>query len=86
MIELLIEELFQPASKEEQDARKPFNKGDRIEMIEMYDDFDPILPGSQGTVTEVDYQYAWDQWHLYVVWDSGRCLTVIYPKDKIKKI
>ena len=58
----------------------PCKEGDRIRLIEMPDDPCPIPPNSEGTVDRV--QPLWDnQIQIGVKWDSGRTLSLIYPKD-----
>ena len=61
-----------------------YNEGDRVEMVSMGDDPDPILPGTKGTVTHYTKCFGFDQ--LGVVWDNGRALSVIFPEDEVRKI
>jgi hypothetical protein len=71
--------------------------GDRIELIEMgpeddgRPDPDPILPGAQGIVEEVQKDIhdhpSRAPWHqVHVRWDSGRTLSLSLPKDRFKII
>ncbi len=53
-------------------------KGDRIRLIEMPDDPDPIPPGSEGVVIEVtEGPLA----QIIVKWDSGRSLSLVPGMD-----
>ncbi len=57
-------------------APKP---GDRIRLLSMHDDPDPIQPGTVGTVVSVA---ALDTWHqIDVAWDNGRTLMLVSPPD-----
>jgi hypothetical protein len=64
-------------------------EGDRIELVSMPDDPDPILPGTQGTVTwdggmvtMFDRPYQ----QVSVKWDNGRTLGLAIPPDVVKVI
>ena len=59
--------------------------GDRIEMVRMNNDPDPIPPGTKGTVDFVS-KTPWDDVQLGVKWDNGRTLSVLLPEDSIRKI
>lgn len=62
-----------------------YKVGDRIELIRMGDDPDPIAPGSQGTIdyiNDADPNFA----QIGVKWDSGRSLLILPQYDKIRKI
>ena len=57
--------------------------GDRIRLVAMADDPDPIMPGQTGTVTGVA-QHGCDEstWHqIDVAWDNGRTLMLVCPPD-----
>jgi len=58
--------------------------GDRIRLIAMPDDLDPIPVGSTGTVTFVNGhgsgERAWSQ--IGVDWDNGRKLMLAVPPDE----
>ncbi|KKM95785.1 hypothetical protein LCGC14_1184810 [marine sediment metagenome] len=62
--------------------------GDRIEMVEMPLDPDPVAAGSIGTVHDVyvfgDGLDAWEQ--VWVAWDSGRKLALAVPPDVVRVI
>ncbi len=68
--------------------------GQRIRLIEMPDDPDPIPPGSEGTImgvrdlcTPTDGYYSrYREAQIDVDWDSGRTLMLIYPKDRFEII
>ena len=57
--------------------------GDHIRMIEMPNDPDPILPGSEGVVVDVtDGPLA----QIIVDWKNGRSLTLIPGVDRFEII
>lgn len=62
--------------------------GDRIRLVAMPDDPDPIPTGEVGTVIEVtrhgDGKNAWHQ--VDVDWDHGRTLMLTMPPDRIEII
>jgi hypothetical protein len=58
--------------------------GDRIKLIAMPDDPDPIDIGSHGTVRDVTPFEAWT--HVFVHWDSGRTLDLSIPPDVVEVI
>jgi hypothetical protein len=57
--------------------------GDRIELLHMGDDPDPIAPGTQGTVDHIGGTIN-GQTQIGVDWDSGRSLMVLLPGDSIR--
>lgn len=61
--------------------------GDRIELVSMPDDPDPIPAGTRGTVeriTEVHWPQPYLQ--LWVQWDNGRTLMPCVPPDVVRVI
>lgn len=62
--------------------------GDRIRLIFMDDDPDPIQPGQLGTITYVNVVYSGsEQWMQIVVdWDNGRKLMLACPPDRFEII
>jgi hypothetical protein len=62
--------------------------GDRIELVKMTDDPDPIEPGTQGTVDFLSelFERPTKQWQIGVKWDNGRTLGLITPPDKYRKL
>lgn len=58
--------------------------GDRIRLIAMPEDPDPIPPGSTGTVTAVRQHRTWAQ--VDVDWDNGRKLMLAVPPDQFETI
>lgn len=68
-------------------ARMP-QPGDRIRLLAMPDDPDPIPTGEVGTVIEVtrhgDGKNAWHQ--VDVEWDNGRNLMLTLPPDRIENL
>jgi hypothetical protein len=59
--------------------------GDRIELLHMDNDPDPILAGSKGKVTHVNRLWD-DTWQIAVDWENGRTLTLVHPEDRFKVI
>lgn len=56
--------------------------GDRIELIEMRNDPEPIKPGTQGTIESIMPLFGKHQ--VIVEWDDGRGLMLILPDDKYR--
>lgn len=59
-------------------------KGDRIRMLSMPQDPDPIPAGSLGTVVDVREHHNWTQ--VDVDWDNGRTLMLTMPEDRVEII
>jgi len=62
-------------------VRKQYPKGSRVELISMNDPYSSLKPGDQGTVDFVD-----DTATVFVVWDNGSTLGVVYGEDYVVKI
>jgi hypothetical protein len=58
--------------------------GDRIRLVSMTDDPDPIPTGALGTIVGVYPQRGWTQ--VDVNWDSGRSLMLTIPPDRIELV
>jgi hypothetical protein len=58
--------------------------GDRIRLVAMPDDPDPVPSGTAGTVTAVRQHGTWAQ--VDVAWDNGRTLMLVVPPDQCKVI
>lgn len=62
-------------------------KGDRIRLVRMDDDSDPIPPGSEGTVTHVEDLTDIRLDHTVDVdWDNGQLGLLVIPPDVIEVI
>jgi hypothetical protein len=65
--------------------------GDRIELIHMPNDPDPIPAGTQGVVTDINFRSDTDQTaklrdQISVEWDNGRSLMLIQGVDRYRVI
>ena len=61
--------------------------GDRIRLVAMHDDPDPIPTGQLGTVVGVRSHAGKPPWHqIDVAWDSGRTLMLVSPPDRFEII
>ena len=58
--------------------------GDRIRLVHMVDDPDPVPVGTIGTVTEIHIHSDWTQ--IEVSWDNDRMLMLVSPPDKFEII
>jgi len=61
--------------------REYYMHGTRVELILMDDPYSKLKPGDQGTVSCVD-----DTGTVFVNWDCGSSLGVVYGVDEIRKI
>lgn len=66
-----------------------FTKGDRVRLVSMVDDPDPIEPGSEGLVlhtTELHFRGEPPQEQVSVSWDNGRSLSCVVPPDVLVRV
>ena len=61
--------------------RKRYPKGTRVELVSMDDPYGKLKPGDRGTVDFID-----DAGTIFVSWDCGSHLGVIYGEDRIRII
>ena len=63
-----------------------FIPGDRVVLVNMADDPDPVPAGATGTVTHVT-ELSWSdppgQLQVSVNWDNGRTLSCLVPPDVV---
>lgn len=60
-------------------VRARYPVGTRVELVSMNDPYSKLKPGDQGTVRSVD-----DTGTVFVGWDCGSGLGVVYGEDKIR--
>ena len=67
---------------------RPTKPGDRIRLVEMLDDPNPVAVGALGTVRAVaDIGVAGKaEFHVAVDWDNGRTLSLVCPDDKFEVV
>lgn len=70
-----------PSHAAVQHLRKIYPKGTRVELIRMNDPYTILKPGDRGTVSCVD-----DTGTVFVDWDNGSSLGVVYRVDHIRRI
>lgn len=70
-----------PSSETVNRLREQYPKGTRVELISMNDPYAKLKPGDRGTVSMVD-----DIGTVFVDWDCGSGLGVVYGEDHIRKI
>ena len=58
--------------------------GDRVRLVSMTDDPDPIPAGTTGTVAGAYPQSDWTQ--VDVDWDNGRSLMLSIPPDGVERL
>ena len=67
------------------DRKPPFQTGDRIRLVSMAQDPDPIEAGAEGTVI-IEPVHFQGSWNVTVDWDNGRSLSLVTPPDVAIKI
>lgn len=70
-----------PNQKTVERVRKMYPKGTRVELICMDDPYSRLKPGDKGTVRLVD-----DTATVFVNWDCGSGLGVVYGADRVRKL
>ena len=61
--------------------RRQYPQGARVELVRMNDPYTTLKPGDKGTVSCVD-----DTGTVFVNWDNGSSLGVVYRVDHIRKL
>lgn len=61
--------------------RNLYPTGCRVELVQMDDPYSKLTPGDQGTVTSVD-----DAGTVFVRWDCGSGLGIVYGVDRVRKL
>ena len=62
-------------------VRRMYPTGCRVELISMDDPYSSLTPGTKGIVSSVD-----DTGTVFVDWDNGSGLGVVYGVDWIRKL
>jgi len=75
-------------ANERRQKAAPVRAGDRIRLVAMQHDPDPIQSGELGTVTACRRNSGGqDAWHqIDVDWDNGRTLMLVAPPDEFQII
>ena len=61
--------------------RKQYPADTKVELVSMDDPYTKLRPGDRGVVTFVD-----DTGTVFVRWDNGSTLGVVFGVDRIKKL
>lgn len=66
----------------------PGKAGDRVKLVFMPNDPDPIPPGTEGTVLScTELHWGHDiQTQVHIAWDNGRSLSCVCPPDYLEVI
>ncbi len=70
-----------PSRETVERVRKMYPKGTRVELVQMNDPYSRLKPGDRGTVRFVD-----DVATVFVDWDSGSGLGIVYGEDRARKL
>lgn len=70
-----------PSRETVERIRKMHPTGCRVELISMDDPYSSLTPGTKGIVRSVD-----DTGTIFVDWDNGSSLGVVYGVDWIRKL
>jgi len=63
-----------------------FKVGDKIELVQMDNDPNPIPAGTKGKITGVNPTPWPGELQVHVAWENGRTLMLIHPEDKFRVI
>ncbi len=70
-----------PSRETIEQLRKIYPTGCRVELVTMDDPYSKLTPGDRGTVRMVD-----DTGTVFVGWDKGESLGIVYGIDRIRKV
>ena len=65
-----------PSREEIESLRARYPQGSRVKLGVMRDPYDPVEPGTMGTLVSIDAVGT-----FHVNWDNGRTLGVVYGED-----
>lgn len=71
----------QPSKDELKRLKEEFPGACRVELVSMDDPYEEMEPGTQGTVLFID-----DMGTIFVEWDNGSSLGVVFGVDIIRRI
>jgi len=60
--------------------------GQKIELLEMENDPNPIPRGTRGVVVGINSTCCRGELSIEVIWENGRTLNLLYPEDKFREI
>lgn len=70
-----------PSKEKVEGLRKSYPIGTRVQLVQMVDPYTKLKPGALGTIDFID-----DTGTIFVNWDLGSSLGVVYGVDRLKKI
>jgi hypothetical protein len=70
-----------PSKETVERLRERYPEGTLVELVSMDDPFSKLKPGDRGRVSDID-----DTGTVFVAWDSGSGLGLVYGVDSFKKI
>ena len=70
-----------PTKEQVNRVREMYPNSTRVELVSMSDPYTTLVPGNQGTADHVD-----DTGTLFVNWDCGSRLGVVYGEDRVKRV
>lgn len=70
-----------PSRETVEKIRKMYPTGSRVELIQMDDPYSHLKPGDKGTVRSVD-----DTGTIFISWDNGSGLGIVYGIDQVRKL
>lgn len=65
-----------PSRETVEAIRRQYPEGTRIQVVQMHDRYNPVPPGTKGTVRMVD-----DMGTIHPIFDNGRTLGLIVDAD-----
>ena len=70
-----------PTRTQVEQVRQAYPPGTRVELVSMSDPYTTLKPGDLGSVDYVD-----DAASVFVIWDKGSTLGVVYGIDSIRRV
>lgn len=70
-----------PSRETVERIRKMYPAGTQVELVQMDDPYSHLKPGDKGTVRFVD-----DIATIFVDWDCGSGLGIVYGADRVRKL
>lgn len=70
-----------PSREIVENIRRQYPKGTRVALVSMSDPYSKLKPGDEGFVSFID-----DTGTIFVNWDNGEGLGIVYGEDSCQKI